>query len=242
MESYVNKTFANNNIATIGMDIRMKRLEINNNDVNISITDTPGQERFKPVIKMYYKGADGFLIIFNLTRKKTFEEINYHIEQVEMNKSKEYPTNWILVGTCCDDKENIEVKEEDIKIIVEKYNIKYFETSAKDGTNVDAAFEYLTKITLKSRGLLNKLGLDDNTPLDEIKITEKEEIKKTWVKKKKKGILDKLGISFKDNNNNNNKNNEKEKNEVENDEKKGIKKKENGNKIEFKQLNKYLDF
>ena len=168
MESYVNKTFANNNIATIGMDIRMKRLEINNNDVNISITDTPGQERFKPVIKMYYKGADGFLIIFNLTRKKTFEEINYHIEQVEMNKSKEHPTNWILVGTCCDDKENIEVKEEDIKIIVEKYNIKYFETSSKDGTNVKELFEYATKMALKSRGILPKVGLPEDTPLEKL--------------------------------------------------------------------------
>ena len=241
IDRYVNKTFTNN-IATIGFEIRGKSLEINNNDINISIIDTAGQGIFSSITKRYYEGADGFLILFNLTRKDTFEQINYWINQIEMNRNKEYPLSCVLVGTFCDDKENIEVKEEDIKIIIEKYNIKYFKASAKDGTNVDAVFEYLTKITLKSRGLLTKIGLDDNTPLDEIKIIEKEnqkiEIPKR-IKKKKKGIFDKLGISFKDN-----KNNEKEKNKIENDAKNGIKKteKENDNKIEFRQLKKYIDF
>ena len=219
MESYVNKTFANNNIATIGMDIRMKRLEINNNDINISIIDTAGKERFRSITKSFYKGADGFLILFNLTRKKIFEQINYWINQIEINKNKEYPINSVLVGTLCEQKENIEVKEEDIKIIIEKYNIKYFKASAKDGTNVDAVFEYLTKITLKSRGLFNKLGLDDDTPLDKIKI-----------------------INFENNKNQKKKNIDKLKNETKDEKKSNIKEKANGNKMEFEQLNKYLDF
>ena len=219
---------------TIGMDIRMKKLEINNTDVNISITDTAGAERIRLITKMFYKGADGILIGFDLTEKWTLEEVNFWIKQIEENRSKEYPLSLVLFGNKCDDKENIKVKEEEIKSIQEKYNIKYFETSAKDGTNVNEVFEYLTKLTLKTRGMLKKVGLPDDTPLDDIKIIEKAdqriEYKRTI--KKKKGLIDKIRMSFKESKNEINipKKTEKEK------------EKEDGENIEFKSLNKYIDF
>ena len=190
IERYINRTFKGNYIATIGMDIRLKRLEINNNDVNISITDTAGQERFRSITKMFYKGADGILVGFDLTEPNTLEQVNYWIDQIEMNRSKEYPISLVLFGNKYDDKENIKVQEEDIKKMEEKYNLKYFPTSAKDGTNVQNVFEYLTKITLKTRGYLPKIGLSEETNIDDINIVEKEnqklDIKKTPRKKKKK--------------------------------------------------------
>ena len=63
IERYVNNSFKNNYLVTIGMDIRIKKLEINNYDVNVTINDTAGQERFRSITKMVYKGADGILII-----------------------------------------------------------------------------------------------------------------------------------------------------------------------------------
>ena len=72
----------------------------------------------------------------------------------------------------------------------EKYDLEYFETSAKDGTNVQTIFEHLTKLTLKKRGFLKKVGLPDDIPIEEINIIEKEdqriEYKKTIKKKKRK--------------------------------------------------------
>ncbi len=190
IERYVSKTFKSGYIATIGMDIRQKKLEINNNDVTITITDTAGQERFRSITKMFYKGADGILVGFDLTEPNTLEQVNYWIGQIEANKSKEYPLSLILFGNKCDDKENIKVKEEDIKKMREKYDLEYFETSAKDGTNVQTIFEHLTKLTLKKRGFLKKVGLPDDIPIEEINIIEKEdqriEYKKTIKKKKRK--------------------------------------------------------
>ena len=190
IERYVNRSFNANYIATIGMDIRIKKLEINKTDINISITDTAGQERFRSITKMFYKGADGILVGFDLTEPNTLEQVNYWIGQIEANKTKDYPLSLVLFGNKCDDKENIKVKEEDIKKMREKYKLEYFETSAKDGTNVQAIFEHLTKITLKQRGLLKQFGLPDNTPVEEINIIEKEnqriEIKRTFKKKKNK--------------------------------------------------------
>ena len=192
IERYVNRTFKENYMATIGMDIRNKKLEINKRDFNITINDTAGQERFRSLTKMFYKGADGILVGFDLTEPKTLQLVDFWIQEIEINKSKEHPISLVLFGNKCDDKENIKVKQEDIKKMQEKHKLEYFETSAKDGTNVRAIFEHLTKITLKSRGFLTKIGLPEDTPLEEINIIEKEdhkiEVGKKTHKKKKKGF------------------------------------------------------
>ena len=189
IERYINKTFKSNYIATIGMDIRRKRLEINNKEVDIYITDTAGQERFRSITKMFYKGADGILVGFDLTDRNTFEQVNYWISQIEENSSKDYPISLVLFGNKCDNVEDIKVSEEDIEKLKEKYKLTFYKTSAKDGTNVQNAFQHLTKITLKTRGLLSKIGLPENTKIEDIIITEKEnqklEFKPTPKRKKK---------------------------------------------------------
>ncbi len=189
LERYINNSFKSNYILTIGMDKRVKRLEINKTDVDISITDTAGQERFRSLTKMFYKGADGILVGFSLTEAKTLESVNYWINEINQNCSKEYPISLVLFGNKCDDKENIEVKQEAIDEIINKYNLTYFETSAKDNINIQNIFEYLTKITIIKRKNLQNIGLSDNASFDDIVIKEKEnqklEVKITKQKKKK---------------------------------------------------------
>ena len=189
LERYINRTFKENYLLTIGMDKRFKRLEINNTDVDIFITDTAGQERFRSLTKMFYKGADGILIGFSLTEAKTLESVNYWINEINQNCSKEYPISLVLFGNKCDDKENIQVKPEKIEEIKNKYNLMYFETSAKDNINIQNVFEYLTKITIIKRGNLPNIGLKEGATIDDIIIQEKEnqklEVKITKTKKKK---------------------------------------------------------
>ena len=184
IERYINNTFKENYIATIGMDIRQKRLDINNIDVFLTINDTAGQERFRSLTKMVYKNTDGILVGFDLTKPKTLEQVEFWINQIESNKTKDSSVSLVLFGNKCDMKEEIQVKEEDIEKIKEKYNLRYYETSAKDGTNVQNIFEYLAKIVLKSRGFL------ENVNIDEINVEEKElqkiETKKTNKKNVKK--------------------------------------------------------
>ena len=135
IERYVNSSFKGNYLITIGMDIRIKKLEINNYDVNVTINDTAGQERFRSITKMVYKGADGILVGFDLTDIDSFNQVNYWIDQIEANKSKDYPISLILFGNKCDIKENIAVKDTDIESLKNKYNLEFFATSAKDGIN-----------------------------------------------------------------------------------------------------------
>ena len=190
IERYITNCFKDNYLATIGMDIRNKRLEINKCDIDITITDTAGQERFRSLTKMFYKGADGILIGFDLTNKNTFDQVVYWIEQIEENKNKDFPVNLVLFGNKCDKKEEIVVNDDDIELLKKKYNFQYFVTSAKDGTNVKNAFEYIIKATIKAKGLLKKIGLSPDIPFDDIEIKEKEiqklEVKHAPKRKKKK--------------------------------------------------------
>ena len=182
IERYINNTFKENYIATIGMDIRQKRLDINNIDVFLTINDTAGQERFRSLTKMVYKNTDGILVGFDLTNPKTLEQVEFWINQIESNKTKDSSISLVLFGNKCDMKEEIQVKEEDIEKIKEKYNLRYYETSAKDGTNVQNIFEYLAKIVLKSRGFL------ENVNIDEINVEEKELQKIETKKPNKKNV------------------------------------------------------
>ena len=187
LERYVNNTFKANYLTTIGMDKRFKRLEINNTDVDVFITDTAGEERFRSLTKMFYKGADGIFVGFSLLDPKTLESINYWIEQINENCSKEYPISLVLFGNKCDDKENIKVKQEEIDAIKNKYDLTYFETSAKDNINIQNLFEYLIKTTIKKRGNLKNIGLPEDASLDDIKITIKENQKlETKIQRPKK--------------------------------------------------------
>ena len=134
---YIDNKYKDNYLTTIGIDTRIKKLEINNKSIHVKIIDTSGEERYRSMINKFYKDTDGFLIGLDLTDKYTLEQVNYWISQVEEKRNKEYPISWVLFGNKCDNKDSIKVKEEDIKNIIEKYNIKYFETSAKTGTNVN---------------------------------------------------------------------------------------------------------
>jgi small GTP-binding protein len=192
IERYINKSFKTDYITTIGMDKRFKKMKINNVNVDISITDTAGQERFRSITKMYYKGADGILVGFSLTEKKSLENISFWIDQINQNCSKEYPISLVLFGNKCDDKNNIQVTQDEIDKIKNKYNLQYFETSAKEDINIKEVFEYLTKATIMQRGHFKNIGLNKEASIDKIILEEREEQnvglkrKKTKNKRKRK--------------------------------------------------------
>ena len=136
---------------------------------------------------MIYKNSDGILLGFDLTNKKTFDQLHYWIHQIEENKSKEYPLCTVLFGNKCDDKEQIEIIDDDIETMKKKYNLEYFSTSTKNGINVQNTFEYLIKSILKTRGLLKNIGLSPDISFDDIIIKERE-FQEVSKRKKKKPV------------------------------------------------------
>ena len=89
------------------MDVRIKRLSVNNNDVDIKILDTDREERSPSISKMQNKDKDGILIGFALNDRKTFKSISYMIEQFFENKGKNFDVSLVIFGNKFYDKNKI---------------------------------------------------------------------------------------------------------------------------------------
>ena len=126
-----------------GIDNKIKKLVIDKQNIELNIWDTAGQERFKSVAKSYLNKSDGVILVFDLTNLSSFNSIEDWIE--ELNKvKKEGKTSLVLVGNKSDLK-NSNVNKELIDELLKKYNLRYFETSAKENKNIKKAFEFVAK-------------------------------------------------------------------------------------------------
>ena len=140
---YTKNTFGGAYLTTVGIDFQDKFLNINGKEIKIELWDTAGQERFRNIAKNYFQSSDGFLLVYDLTKKSSFENLEFWNTQINLNAPKE--TKYILVGNKKDLENQREVQIEEGEDFAKKNNIKFFETSAKDGTNVIDVFETLAK-------------------------------------------------------------------------------------------------
>ena len=108
----------------------------------MQIWDTAGQEKFRSIVQTYYKGAMGIILAYSVTDKKSFQNIEGWMKQIYNNAAADVII--ILVGNKCDLPERV-VEYSEGKRIADQYNIKFFETSAKEGINVHEAFYELGK-------------------------------------------------------------------------------------------------
>ena len=132
---------------TIGVDFKVKTLEINNKRVKMQIWDTAGQERFRTVVSTYFRGAHGILLLYDVTNKDSFKNLENWLIEIEKNSSDKVLK--ILVGNKCDLTEDREISEEEGKAFALRNGMEFMETSAKMNTNVSEAFETLAKLMIE---------------------------------------------------------------------------------------------
>ena len=155
---YCDDSFQDIHLATIGLDFRLKTLNLDNNKkIKAQIWDTAGQDRFRAITKNYYRGANGILLIFDITDRSSFEHIRNWIEQIK----EEAPEQIIiyLVGNKIDNQNNRVVTNEEAKKLAEEFKLKYYETSAKNNINVDTTFLDLIK---EIDSMYSQLYIDNN--------------------------------------------------------------------------------
>ena len=155
---YCDDSFQDIHLATIGLDFRLKTINLENNKkIKAQIWDTAGQDRFRAITKNYYRGANGILLIFDITDRSSFEHIRNWIEQIK----EEAPEQIIiyLVGNKIDNENNRVVTNEEAKKLAEEFKLKYYETSAKNSINVDTTFLDLIK---EIDSLYSTLDVDNN--------------------------------------------------------------------------------
>ena len=138
---------------TIGVDFLVKRITLETNDgrkieVVMQIWDMGGQERYSSVRPFYYKGALGAMVIFDLTRRDSFESVPKWLEEIKTNIEDPIPI--ILLGNKKDLEELREVEEEEAIEYADKIKCDYFETSAKTGEKVEEAYHRLAKRVIEA--------------------------------------------------------------------------------------------
>ena len=133
-------------VPTIGVDFKVKTLEINNKKVKMQIWDTAGQERFRTVVSTYFRGAHGILLLYDVTNKDSFKNLENWLIEIEKNSSDKVLK--ILVGNKCDLSDDREIQTEEGQAFAVRNGMEFMETSAKMNTNVSEAFETLGKLMI----------------------------------------------------------------------------------------------
>ena len=123
---------------SIGVDFKLKNIEIDNKKIKLQIWDTAGQERFRTITTSYYKGAHAIVIVFDITDKDSFEHVKIWMQDID--KFAKQGVMRILVGNKCDLENQRAITKEEGNEMALKYGIKYVETSAKDTINIEKLF------------------------------------------------------------------------------------------------------
>ena len=139
---YTKKVFAENYLTTVGIDFQNKQLNINGKKINVEIWDTAGQERFRNIAKTYFQSSDGFLLVYDITSKDSFNKLNDWYDQIKLNAPEN--SKCIIAGNKSDLEEKRQVKKEEGEQFASDHNLKFYETSAKDDKNINIVFELLS--------------------------------------------------------------------------------------------------
>ena len=129
---------------TIGVEFGSNNVIISDNTYRIQIWDTAGQENFRSITRSYYKNTACAIIVYEISNKKSFENISSWIEECKNSAPKSILM--VLVGNKCDLEDTREVTEEEGREFAEKNGMLFFETSAKTGKNVEELFKQSVKV------------------------------------------------------------------------------------------------
>ena len=141
---YADNVFVENYITTIGLDYKLKYIQLDSGQViKVQLWDTAGQDRYRTIAKNYYKGSHGILLLYDVTKTSSFENIREWIRDI---REEVYEKAIIfLIGNKIDKKDQIKIKTEEGEKLAEEFNMPFFEASAKSGENVDEIFKALYK-------------------------------------------------------------------------------------------------
>ncbi|RVX23397.1 hypothetical protein VitviT2T_010696 [Vitis vinifera] len=151
---FARNEFSLDSKATIGVEFQTRTLVIQHKSVKAQIWDTAGQERYRAVTSAYYRGAVGAMLVYDITKRQSFDHIPRWLEELRGHADKNIVI--ILIGNKTDLEEQRAVPTEDAKEFAEKEGLFFLETSALEATNVENAF--LTVLT-EIFNIVNKKNL-----------------------------------------------------------------------------------
>ena len=131
-------TYTESYISTIGVDFKIRTIELDGKTIKLQIWDTAGQERFRTITSSYYRGAHGIIIVYDITDRDSFDNVKQWLNEIDRYACEN--VNKLLVGNKSDLDSKRQVDFDEAKAFADERGIPFLETSAKSATNVEKAF------------------------------------------------------------------------------------------------------
>jgi Ras-related protein Rab-8A len=143
-EDAFNATF----ISTIGIDFKIRTIDIDGKKIKLQVWDTAGQERFRTITTAYYRGAMGIILVYDVTCQTSFDNIRNWIKNTDEHASNDVEK--MILGNKCDIEGKRVITFEKGERLAAEYGVKFYETSARESVNVETAFiEFARAIKVK---------------------------------------------------------------------------------------------
>jgi len=140
---FADDTYTESYISTIGVDFKIRTIELEGKTVKLQIWDTAGQERFRTITSSYYRGAHGIIVVYDVTDADTFANVRQWLQEIDRYACE--GVNKLLVGNKSDLEGKKAVEYASAKEFADSLGIPFLETSAKNATNVEQAFLTMAK-------------------------------------------------------------------------------------------------
>ena len=160
IQRLVNNEYIESSLSTVVSSCFTKTVQLPEKAIKISIWDTAGQERFRSLASNFFRDAHGIIICYDVSQPQSLQSIPSWIE--EKDKKANDNVAWMIVG-CKNDKENL-IDENQLKELIEKYNVMHMTCSSKTGENVDNIFVELCKV------------IQTRVSIEEIEVSEDDEV------------------------------------------------------------------
>uniref|UniRef100_V9L805 Ras-related protein Rab-39B n=1 Tax=Callorhinchus milii TaxID=7868 RepID=V9L805_CALMI len=141
---FADDTYTESYISTIGVDFKIRTIELEGKTIKLQIWDTAGQERFRSITRAYYRNSVGGLLLFDITNRRSFQNVHEWLQEAKVHVQP-FQIVFVLVGHKCDLAAQRHVSREEAEKLAAAYHMKYIETSARDSINVEQAFTELTR-------------------------------------------------------------------------------------------------
>ena len=152
---YSDNVFVENYITTIGLDYKLKSVKLDSGKtIKVQLWDTAGQDKYRTIAKNYFKGSHGILLLYDITKQSSFNNIREWIQDIREEVSPKAII--FLIGNKIDLADQRKISKEKGIELAEEYKLPFFEASAKSGENVDEVFKALYKKISEVYGDLEK--------------------------------------------------------------------------------------
>ena len=165
MVRFTDDAFNESFISTIGIDFKVRTIEVNGVTIKLQIWDTAGQERFHTITAHYFRGAMGIMLVYDVCDNSSFNNIKKWMRSIL--KDEGFKGQIMILGNKCDREDGRMVAKRRGEVVAKAYGVSFLETSAKENINIEESFIAISRIIL-DKMQDNKTETETNIPTADV--------------------------------------------------------------------------